>query len=389
MTLPLPTVEVARRGAERWRYGHPWIYRSDTRPCRHPPGIVRVATENGQFLGQALYSPASEIRLRLLDRTETTIDPAWWAGRIAAALARRTRAQAEATAYRVVHAEADGLPALIIDRYGELVVAQILSAGLEALRDTVVDAVRDVLSPRWLLLRNDASVRRHERLPLEIVDQIGEAPETVEVREHGIAYLAHPRTGQKTGGFLDQRENRAMMAGLARGRVLDAFTYQGLFALHMARTADRILGVDSSAPALAAARRNAELNGIGNVEWQEANTFDLLRELERAGEQFDTIVLDPPAFAKQKSAVARALAGYKEINLRAMRLLAPGGLLFTASCSFHVARADFHAMLADAAADSGRRLMLEQLTGQSSDHPELLTVPETGYLKGAVLRAAD
>jgi 23S rRNA (cytosine1962-C5)-methyltransferase len=250
-----------------------------------------------------------------------------------------------------------------------------------------LQAIQDALNPRGVLLRHDASVRRHEGLPLEIVEAAGSVPETVEVREGGLRYLVSPREGQKTGAFLDQRENRLLVGRLARGDALDVFTYQGLFALHAAGRCPRVLAVDSSTAALAVARRNAELNGCGNVEWREANAFDLLRALEREGAAFGTIVLDPPAFAKQKSAVPRALAGYKEINLRALRLLAPGGVLFTASCSFHVSRAAFLDMLADAAADSGRRVALERVTGQSSDHPELLTVPETGYLKGAVLRA--
>src|SRR5574341_322748 len=383
-------VVVSAKGAARWRQGHPWIYRSDVVTAeRLPAGLVRVTDRAKRFLGQALFSPASEIRLRLLTREEGPVDRDWWRQRLAEALARRAGLASDTSAYRVVHAEGDGLPSLMVDRYGDAVVAQILSAGLEVLRPQILEAVQDVLHPRGVLLRNDASVRRHEGLPLEIVDAAGVVPETVEVRECGIRYLVSPREGQKTGAFLDQRENRLLVAGLAQGDALDVFTYQGLFALHMARRCAGVLAVDSSPAALAQARRNAELNGRGNVEWREANAFDLLRALEREGRRFDAIVLDPPAFAKQKSALRRALAGYKEINLRALRLLQPSGLLYTASCSFHVDRAAFLDMLADAAADSGRRVALEQATGQSSDHPELLTVPETGYLKGAVVRALD
>lgn len=388
--MTLPTVVVSAKGAARWRQGHPWIYRSDVLTTgRTPAGPVRVTDRSGRFLGQALFSPASEIRLRLLTRDAEPLDGAWWRARVAAAAARRDHLLPETTAYRVVHAEGDGLPSLIVDRYADVVVAQVLSAGLEAVRPAVLEAIQDVLEPRGVLLRNDASVRRHERLPLEIVEVAGSVPQTVEVREGRIRYLVSPREGQKTGAFLDQRENRLLLAGLAQGDALDVFTYQGLFALHMARRCAGVLAVDSSPAALAQARRNAELNGRGNVEWREANAFDLLRALEREGRRFDAIVLDPPAFAKQKSALRRALAGYKEINLRALRLLQPSGLLYTASCSFHVDRAAFLDMLADAAADSGRRVALEQATGQSSDHPELLTVPETGYLKGAVVRALD
>jgi len=384
-----PTVVVSAKGAARWRDGHPWIYRSDVEPARLPPGIVSVADKRHRFLGQALWSPRSEISLRWLTPASTAVDQRWWAEQIRRAVDRRAEIRDSTTAFRAVHGEGDGLPSLIVDRYGEWVVAQLLSAGLEAVRHDVVTAIDQVLAPRGVLLKNDASVRRHEGLPLEITDAVGSVPEAVEVREGQVRYRAAPRTGQKTGAFLDQRDNRELMGRLARGRALDLFTYHGLFALHLARRAESVLAVDSSAPALEVARSNAALNGVTNVEWSEANAFDLLRSLERRGERFDTIILDPPAFAKRKEAVARALAGYKEINLRAMRLLAPGGALFTASCSFHVGRAAFLSMLAAAAADSGRRLTLERVVGQSTDHPEVITIPETGYLKGAILRAVE
>src|SRR5439155_2015174 len=233
-------------------------------------------------------------------------------------------------------------------------------------------------------LRNDVAVRRHEGLPLEVVTAFGTVPEQVEVTEHGTRYLAAPWSGQKTGAFLDQRENRGLVAAHARpaGRALDLFTYHGSFALQLARRAAEVVAVDSSPEALARGRDNAALNDLTNITWREANAFDLLRELERREELFDTIVLDPPAFAKSKQSVPRALAGYKEINLRAMRLVAPGGVLFTCSCSYHVTRAVFLDMLGDAARDAGRRLQLLAVTGAGRDHPELLNVPETGYLKG-------
>lgn len=386
---PPPSVTVSAKGAARWKQGHPWIYRSDVDAGRMPPGIVRVTDARGRFLGQALWSPTSEIRLRLLTTAEPPVDATWWTAMLMAANQRRSARTGAGAAYRVVHGEADGLPSLIVDRYGDYAVAQLLSAGLEAQRDHIVHAIRATLDPKGILLRNDASVRRHEGLAIEVVDALGSVPESVEVIEGPVRYLAAPRTGQKTGAFLDQRDNREMMGALSHGRALDLFTYNGLFALHLARTADAVVAVDSSAPALDIARRNADLNRVTNIEWREANVFDLLRELERSGQRFDTVVLDPPAFAKRKDAVERAVAGYKEINLRAMRVLAPGGVLFTASCSFHVGRAVFFDMLADAAADSGRRMALERMVGPSADHPELLAVPETGYLKGAVLRAVD
>jgi 23S rRNA (cytosine1962-C5)-methyltransferase len=384
------TAVITAKGVERWKQGHPWIYRSDVaeEPGKEP-GIVRVTDRRARFLGQALYSPKSEIRLRLLTRDEEPVDAAWWGARIAAAAQRR--AGIEASAWRAVHAEADGLPSLVVDKYGPWVVAQLLSAGLERSRADVLEGLRAALAPEGILLRNDAGVRRHEGLPLEVTLAYGEVPEVVEVMEGDVRYLAAPWAGQKTGAFLDQRENRALVARHARagGRALDLFTYHGSFALHLARPAAEVVAVDQSAEALARGADNARLNGIGNIAWREANAFDLLRELEQRKERFDTIVLDPPAFAKTKATLPRAVAGYKEINLRAMRILARGGVLFTCSCSYHVSREVFQAMLADAARDSGRRLQLLAVCGAAGDHPELVNVPETGYLKGALLRAVD
>jgi 23S rRNA (cytosine1962-C5)-methyltransferase len=386
-------ITVSARGAARWQRGHPWIYRTDvTREPAGPerrPGIASVHDRRGRLLGRALYSPASEIRLRLLTRDNVTIDGAWWRDRIAAALARRR--DVPATACRVVHAEGDGLPSLVVDRYGPWVVAQLLSAGLEAVRADVLDAIRGVLEPAGLLLRHDTAIRRHEELPQDVAVVFGAVPDEVEIVEYGVRYLAAPRTGQKTGAFLDQRENRRLVAEHTApgGRALDVFTYHGSFALHLAGRAGTVLAVDQSDEALGRGARNAALNGLTNIRWQPANAFDLLRELERTGERFDTIVIDPPAFAKSKDSVPRALAGYKELNLRAMRILAPGGTLFTCSCSYHVSRTLFAAMLADAAADAERRLQVVAWTGAAADHPELITVPETGYLKGALLRAVE
>jgi len=383
------TVVVSAKGAARWQAGHPWIYRTDVYDePRDEPGIVAVTDRRGRHLGQALYSPKSEIRLRLLTRGREPVGAAWWCERIAAAAGRRSGLAA--TAYRVVHAEGDGLPSLVVDRYGPYVVAQLLSAGIERRRDDVVAGIQAALTPAGVLLRNDVAIRRHEGLPLEVTLASGEVPEVVEVMEDGVRYLAAPWTGQKTGAFLDQRENRGLLAAHAgSGPALDLFTYHGSFALHLARRAATVTAVDSSGEALARGANNAALNGLTNITWQEANAFDLLRALDRRDESFDTIVLDPPAFAKTKESVARALAGYKEINLRAMRLLAPGGVLFTCSCSYHVGRAVFGDMLVDAARDAGRRLELLALPRAGRDHPEILNVPETGYLKGALLRAVD
>ena len=379
---------VTRRGADRWVRGHPWIYASDVTSAPDLPGLVRVEDPRGKFIGQALCSPRSEIRLRLLERSDRPVDADWWAGRFTRALERR--GEIDATAYRVVHGEGDGLPSLVVDRYGPYVVAQLLSAGLEQVRADVLDGISAALAPEGILIRNDTTVRRHEGLPLEVVPGRGTVPDTVAVEEAGVRYLAAPHTGQKTGAFLDQRENRVLVGEhTGAGRALDLFTYHGSFALHLARRAGEVVAVDQSAEALARGRDNAALNQLTNITWREANAFDLLRDLERREELFDTIVLDPPAFAKSKQSVLRALAGYKEINLRAMRLVAPGGVLFTCSCSYHVGRNVFLDMLGDAARDAGRRLQLLAVTGAGRDHPELINVPETGYLKGALLRAVD
>ena len=378
---------VTSRGAERWVRGHPWIYRSDVVEAPPEAGLVAVVDGRGRFIGQALHSPRSEIRLRLLERSDRPVDAAWWRDRIREALARR--AGIDATACRVVHGEGDGLPSLVVDRYDRWLVAQILSAGLETMRADIVAALVDVLAPDGILLRNDAAVRRREGLAESIELASGEVPERIAVREGDVRYYAAPWTGQKTGAFVDQRPNRMLAGRLMRpgGRGLDCFAYHGSFAMHLAARAGAVVALDASAEALARGAENAALNGFTNIEWREADAFEALRAYDRARERFDTIALDPPAFAKSRSSVPQALRGYREVNLRAMRILAPGGTLVTASCSFHVHRAEFLQMLAEAAGDSGRRIELRAVLGQGEDHPELLTVPETGYLKGALLVA--
>ena len=318
---------------------------------------------------------------------DVKLDGDWWHARLSRAAARRSEISTQTTAYRLIHAEGDGLPALICDRYDRWLVVQILSAGLEVFRDRIVEALVRLTSAEGVLARNDVPLRSREGLVRETVLLHGDVPQEIIINEHGIRYAAAPWTGQKTGAFLDQRENRVLTGTLARGRALDCFSYHGSFALHLSRHADHVLAIDSSADALARARENAALNGFSNVECVEANAFDYLRDRDRAGERFDTIVLDPPAFAKTRDALEAALRGYHEINLRAMRLLTPGGYLYTASCSFHLTRPLFLEMIERAAEDSGRRLVLRQVLGQPADHPEVLTIPETGYLKGAILQA--
>lgn len=386
--------EIARvnvKGARRWASGHPWIYRTDVteRPSVQA-GAVRVEDNRQRPLGWALWSPQSEISLRLIDPDpEARIDGEWWHRRIAAAAARRESIAADTNAFRLTHGEGDSLPSLVCDRYDRWLVVQLMSAGLERFRGEIVSALREIVRPAGILARNDAPLRGKEGLARETVLLDGEVPREIEVHEYGVKFLAAPWTGQKTGAFLDQRENRRFAGTIARGRALDCFTYHGSFALHLARNAAHVTALDSSAQALARAADNATLNGLENISFVEVDAFDYLREREKEGARFDTIVLDPPAFAKTRASLPSALRGYKEINLRGMRLLARGGMLYTASCSFHLTKPLFLDMLADAARDSGRRIAIRTVTGQALDHPELLTVPETGYIKGALLEAMD
>jgi 23S rRNA (cytosine1962-C5)-methyltransferase len=382
---------VSAKGARRWEAGHPWIYRSDV---LHRPegdaGIARVTDQRGKPLGVALWSPRSEISLRLIDRDpDATIDADWWHARIARALERRAGLDAHANAYRLVHGEGDGLPSLVVDRYDQWLVVQLMSAGLERYRREIVDALRSLVQPEGILARNDVPLRVKEGLETEVELLFGAVPDEIEVREHGVRYLAAPWRGQKTGAFLDQRENRALVGRVAKGRALDCFSYHGSFALHLARGASNVVALDASAHALTRAEENFRRNGFANGTFVEANAFEYLKARERERVRFDTIVLDPPAFAKTRPSLPAAIRGYKEINLRAMRLLAPGGLLFTASCSFHLTKPLFLEMLDAAAADSGRRIALREIKGQPLDHPEVLTIPETGYLKGALVEALD
>jgi len=385
------TAVVTSKGMRRWESGHPWIYRSDvsTRPDT-PAGVVLVKDNRNKSLGWALWSPRSEISLRLLDKDpRATIDTEWWQTRIQEAFARRVGLDSITNAYRIVHGEGDGLPSLVVDKYDRWAVVQIMSAGLETFRDVIVEAIVHVTRVDGVLARNDVPLRSKEGLERETVLLHGDVPHEIEVDEYGVTYIAAPWTGQKTGAFLDQRDSRHLAGESAHGNALDCFSYHGSFALHLARNADRVIALDSSAHALERAKQNAALNGFDNIDFVETNAFDYLRERERDGTAYDTIVLDPPAFAKTRSSLPAALRGYKDINLRAMRLLSPGGILYTASCSFHLGKALFMEMLEAAAADSGRRIMLREMRGQSIDHPEILTIPETGYIKGALLQAMD
>ena len=381
------SVVISKRGEARVRTGHPWIFRSDVQDAGGAPAgaIVRVLGPTRRVLGFAFFSDRSEIRLRMLVRGES-LAPDFLTARLRAALAWRKRIAPIAGAYRLVHGEGDGLPSLIVDRYGAYVVIQTLSQGVERRKDEIVAALVELLEPKGILERNDPKVRQLEGLPQTVSLLHGDVPDIVEVEEGGIAFEVDVWKGQKTGLFLDQRENHLMARSYASGRVLDGFTYNGGFALQVASVAESVMAVDISEPALARVTRNASRNGLTNVTAREANVFDLLRELYDAGERFDTVILDPPAFAKSKDSVTKARRGYKDINLRALKLLNPGGRLITCSCSYHVHESDLEEILADAAADAGTAITVVEKRRQSRDHPILLGVPETYYLKCFVLR---
>jgi len=387
----MPTITVNKRGANRIRKGHLWIYRSDVVDVNDASGgsVVTVRDQQGNFVGQALFSDASEITLRLLTLTDEPIDREWWRKRILAAAARHQPIDPETNAYRVVYSEGDLIPSLIIDRYNDVFVMQNLSQGTEAVKSLLVELLVEEFAPRAVIERNDVKVRSLEGLELASGLLYGSAPDELEILQQGIRFLVAPLAGQKTGSFLDQRENRLAARELAHGRALDCFTFNGAFALHLAGVCETVTGIDISSDAIAIAQRNAELNQISNVEFREANVFDALRELEQAGERFDTIVLDPPAFAKNRASVKPAARGYKEINLRALKLLNPGGVLVTCTCSYHMSEEMFLDLLAEAANDARRRVQIVEKRTQSSDHPILLGMPETYYLKCVLLRVVE
>jgi len=386
-----PSITVTKRGAERVRGGHLWVYRSDVRETgvADAGATVRVEDERGRFVGHALYSARSEIALRILTTKDEAVDRKWWRARLRAAASRRAGLEREADAFRLVYSEGDLLPSLIVDRYSDVLVLQTLSQGTEALKAMLVELLVEEFAPRTVVERNDVRVRSLEGLPLRSGVIYGEPPGELEVVQHGTRLRVAPLGGQKTGAFLDQRENHLAARSHARGRALDCFTFNGGFALSIAPACQSVLGLDISADAVAASRRNAELNGASNVSFREANVFDALRELESAGERFETIVLDPPAFAKNRASVPAAARGYKEINLRALKMLSTGGILVTCTCSYHMTEPLFLELVAEAATDARRRVQIVERRTQSSDHPVLVGVPETLYLKCVVARVIE
>ncbi len=387
------TVEVGKRGVRRIEAGHLWIYRSDVQRTEAvtPGAVVRVVDGRGWLIGRAFYSQTSEITLRLLNRGDEAVDEAFFARRIDAALALRRRLfGSEVQALRLVHGEADLLPGLVVDRYGDVLVVQTLSQGSDRHQALFLKLLRERLEPRAIVLRNDAKVRSHEGLALKREVVWGSLEGPVTYAEDGLSLLSDPVGGQKTGAFLDQRENRQAVARYVEPGMVcaDCFSYTGGFALHMARAGGIVTAVDISEKALEEAREAGERNGL-EIEWTGANAFDWLKERSLEGEAFDLVVLDPPAFARRKEKLEGALRGYKEINLRALQILRPGGLLVSCSCSYHVSEERLLATVLSAAMDAGRRLQLLERRGAGRDHPVLLGVPETGYLKTLIFRVVD
>ena len=389
--MQLPECSLTRKGLQWARSGHPWVYRDDLAAASGEDGDVVRVTFEGRCLGSAFLGTRSKIALRWLERAAEpqAPDEAFWRRRLEAARERRAVLGRRTSAYRVLHDSADGIPGLVIDRYGTVAVVQATIAGAERLLPFLAIALGEILGVEAVVARNDAAVREKEGLPREVRLLAGRCPDRVWVAEEGptgrVEFPVDPRGGQKTGAFLDQRENRWRAAELARGRFLDAFSYTGLFALHAARKVSECVAVDTSDPALDLCEEAVTRNGFDNIRCERRNVFEYLKEASNAGERFDTIVLDPPAFAKNRAEVSAAVRGYREINRRAMTLLQPGGVLITCSCSYNLSDADFLELLRRAAADARADGRILERRGQASDHPAMLCHPESAYLKCYVI----
>lgn len=387
----VPSVTVSRRGAQRLKAGHVWVYRSDVISAdgTAPGSLVSVVDERGRFLGSAWFSSASQIAIRLLSRERVDNLEDLLRRRLREAIAYRQLVVTDSDACRVVFSEADFLPGLIVDRYNDLLTLQVLTQAMDAevVRATILSELKR-LEPSAIVERVEPKIRELEQLPTRASGMLqGDKTSTV-FTMNGVRFHFDALEGQKTGAFLDQRENYAAAARYAHGEALDVFCYQGGFALHLAQHCASVTGVDSSRPSLEVAERNAALNHR-EIEWIEANAFDLLHDYAAAGRQYDVIVLDPPAFAKSKKSLPTALRGYKELNLRALKMLRPGGILVSCSCSYHVSQADLLEVIAQAARDVNRNLRILENRGQARDHPTLLNVPETAYLKCLIFHVSN
>jgi 23S rRNA (cytosine1962-C5)-methyltransferase len=384
----MPVVRINRKAASRIESGHPWIFLSDVIEANgaQPGDAVMVIDPRGRQLGTAHYSSTSQITLRLLSRKLEHVDRSFLRVRIAAAEEHRKLVVRDSEAYRLIHAEGDLLPGLIIDRYGEYFVVQLLNQGMDRMRAEIQSVLQEFFNPKGVVARNDAPTRAKENLPAEIVVLSGEIREPVDIRMNGLLWQADLLRGQKTGIFLDQRENYLAVKHYAHGRALDCFTATGGFALHLAGVCQSVEAIDSSAPILEVAKANAEANGLRNVVFERADVLEYLPNLVAAHRKYDLVVVDPPAFTKSRGAVEGAARGYKEINLRALRLLGPGGILVSCSCSHHMSEARLLEIIAAAALDTGKQLRVLERRTQALDHPILLTVPETHYLKCLVMQ---
>jgi 23S rRNA (cytosine1962-C5)-methyltransferase len=389
----MAVVKLTRRRYHRVLLGHPWVYRTEVEDIQgdfNPGDVVEVVDYRGRFVGRGYINPASQIIVRLLTREKgEKIDREFFRRRLMSAIDYRRRVVRHSNACRLVFAEADFLPALIVDRFGDYLSLQTLALGIDLYKETIVELLDELLNPAGIYERNDVSVRELEGLPLRTGFLKGPFNPVVEIEENGLRFLVDLAGGQKTGYFLDQRENRLALEGLARdARVLDCFCHTGTFSVYAARFGAReVLGIDVAGDALEMARENAARNGFDRVcTFREGNAFDELRDLDRAGERFELIILDPPAFTKSREALEGAIRGYKEINLRAMKLLPAGGFLVTCSCSYHMTESLFMEVLLDAARDVKRQLRLVEMRRQARDHPMLLASPETYYLKCFVLQ---
>jgi 23S rRNA (cytosine1962-C5)-methyltransferase len=386
--VPEPFVIIGTRGVDRVRSGHPWVYRSDIRSAQAEAGsIVRVNDERGKLLGRAFYSDKSQIAVRMLTRADVPVDRAFFAERLRQAESYRNTIVENTDCYRLVHGEADQLPSVVVDRYGDYLVIQTLSQASENQKKVLTEVLVEMYSPKGVLERNDPKVRLLEGLEQRVSVLYGEVPEEIQAKENGVMFVYDLAKGQKTGSFLDQRENHWAARRYASGEVLDCFSYQGGFALTIAGNCEHVEGVDMGPAAVAAARRNQALNGISNVTFREGNTFDILKEYDEVDRKFDMVVLDPPAFAKNRDSIPAAQRGYKEINLRALKLLKPGGYLVTCSCSYHVTEPLLLQILAEAAVDARKTIVVAERRTQAQDHPILLTMPESLYLKCLIVRA--
>jgi len=381
-------VTLTSKGGRWHRTGHPWVYRDDIKEADASLSgeIVRVKASNGQPLGQALFNAQSKIALRWLDsNSERRIDRDFWASRLQAALEYRRRVVQGSTAYRLISSEADGFPGLIVDRYEDALVLQVLSLGIDRNLPLIIEILTESLHPKAVIARNDSPIRSLEGLPQEKEKILGDPPSRMEVSEGECRYLVDVWEGQKTGAYLDQRENRLFAGKHLQGRILDAFSYQGGFSLQVAKRAEEVLAIEDSEAAAAILKENLKLNDIQNVRVEKDNAFDRLKTLEKAGEKFDAVILDPPAFAKSKAQVPSAWAGYREINLRAMRILKSGGLLISCSCSYNIHSEEFLNILWESAIEAGRTARVLESRTQAKDHPILLSHPESKYLKCEIL----